>query len=103
MGGQLGFMAWFIDNSLKRGHSEEGLVTFQPSVRLSKTSPFIVEQLEVWSLSPKALADKAKVNAIMADQKSVLLEHKDLLFMAQLSRPPAQDSSAAYDESDLQN
>ena len=101
MGGQLGFMAWFVDRSLKQGHSEGGLVTFQPSVRLSKRSPFFIDQLEVWALSSKALEDKAKLNSLLASQKSVLLEHQDVLFMAQLSRPPMQDASAAYDESDL--
>jgi hypothetical protein len=101
MGGQLGFMSWFIDSTLEKGHSEGGIVTFKPSERLAKRSPFHVDQLEVWSLCPTALQEKATFKQTRQCQKSALIAHQDLLCMVHMSSGLAQDPSDAYDETDI--
>lgn len=101
MGGHLGFMTWFLDASLKHGHSEAGLVTFSPSEPLASASPFTVHTIEIWALHEEALADKAKKKQQTRTKASVMIEQQDVLEMVHMSRPPAYDPSVAYDDSDL--
>lgn len=90
-------MSWFIDDSLTRGHAESATVTYSPQVQLASRSPFKIAALEVWSIDAVYLHSKQK-----KEQKaSALLVNQDLLSMVHLSRPPAQDPSAAYDETDI--